>query len=199
MTGSSQSVSLYLFNILYCHLCPSLCRVGQWACGGTHTSCGWGWGQGAVPRLEERHSGSSQLLLFGCYTVQVKSRAVHEIYPQRPVYCVALNRPSTSVAGLWLMFFYLISRFLCSLFSCCSSADWVMFWPSDPNIDQNSSEAQDLLRCEIVNPLRRSVHVCIGVSVHCSSLSGPGGDLFCTLMSVLKLVLVVKPSKQMWA
>uniref|UniRef100_A0A7N6AGX8 ubiquitinyl hydrolase 1 n=1 Tax=Anabas testudineus TaxID=64144 RepID=A0A7N6AGX8_ANATE len=49
---------------------------------------------------------------------------------------------------------------LFSLFSCCSSADWVMFWPSDPKIDQNSSQAQDLLRCEIVNPLRRYGYVC---------------------------------------
>ncbi|KAK2899994.1 hypothetical protein Q8A73_013123 [Channa argus] len=49
---------------------------------------------------------------------------------------------------------------LFSLFSCCSSADWVLFWPSDPKIDRNSSQAQDLLRCEIVNPLRRYGYVC---------------------------------------
>ncbi|KAK2862891.1 hypothetical protein Q5P01_002424 [Channa striata] len=49
---------------------------------------------------------------------------------------------------------------LFSLFSCCSSADWVLFWPSDPKIDHNSSQAQDLLRCEIVNPLRRYGYVC---------------------------------------
>uniref|UniRef100_A0A3B4UQ40 ubiquitinyl hydrolase 1 n=1 Tax=Seriola dumerili TaxID=41447 RepID=A0A3B4UQ40_SERDU len=49
---------------------------------------------------------------------------------------------------------------LFSLFSCCSSADWVLFWPSDPDTDQNSSQAQDLLRCEIVNPLRRYGYVC---------------------------------------
>uniref|UniRef100_G3Q502 ubiquitinyl hydrolase 1 n=1 Tax=Gasterosteus aculeatus aculeatus TaxID=481459 RepID=G3Q502_GASAC len=42
---------------------------------------------------------------------------------------------------------------LFSLFSCCSSADFVLFWPSDSDAD--SSRAQDLLRCEIVNPLRR--------------------------------------------
>ncbi|KAG7221479.1 hypothetical protein INR49_002454 [Caranx melampygus] len=44
---------------------------------------------------------------------------------------------------------------LFSLFSCCSSADWVLFWPSDP--DTEPGLAQDLLRCEIVNPLRRSM------------------------------------------
>lgn len=49
---------------------------------------------------------------------------------------------------------------LFSLFSCCSSADWVLFWPSDPETEQSSSEAQDLLRCEIVNPLRRCGYVC---------------------------------------
>ncbi|XP_055370607.1 ubiquitin carboxyl-terminal hydrolase CYLD isoform X2 [Betta splendens] len=49
---------------------------------------------------------------------------------------------------------------LFSLFSCCSTADWVMFWPSDPKIDQKSTQAQDLLRCEIVNPLRRFGYVC---------------------------------------
>ncbi|XP_035530847.1 ubiquitin carboxyl-terminal hydrolase CYLD [Morone saxatilis] len=49
---------------------------------------------------------------------------------------------------------------LFSLFSCCSSADWVLFWPSDPETHRNSSQAQDLLRCEIVNPLRRYGYVC---------------------------------------
>lgn len=49
---------------------------------------------------------------------------------------------------------------LFSLFSCCSSADWVLFWPIDAENDQNSSQAQDLLRCEIVNPLRRFGYVC---------------------------------------
>ncbi|XP_053199114.1 LOW QUALITY PROTEIN: ubiquitin carboxyl-terminal hydrolase CYLD [Scomber japonicus] len=49
---------------------------------------------------------------------------------------------------------------LFSLFSCCSSADWTLFWPSDPETDQRSSQAQDLLRCEIVNPLRRFGYVC---------------------------------------
>ncbi|KAM8899289.1 ubiquitin carboxyl-terminal hydrolase CYLD isoform 2-T2 [Spinachia spinachia] len=47
---------------------------------------------------------------------------------------------------------------LFSLFSCCSSADFVLFWPSDS--DPDSSQAQDLLRCEIVNPLRRYGYVC---------------------------------------
>ncbi|KAI9546252.1 hypothetical protein NQZ68_028668 [Dissostichus eleginoides] len=47
---------------------------------------------------------------------------------------------------------------LFSLFSCCSSADWVLFWPSEP--DSDSGLAQDLLRCEIVNPLRRYGYVC---------------------------------------
>ncbi|XP_037613963.1 ubiquitin carboxyl-terminal hydrolase CYLD [Sebastes umbrosus] len=49
---------------------------------------------------------------------------------------------------------------LFSLFSCCSSADWVLLWPSDPETNQDSSQAQDLLRCEIVNPLRRYGYVC---------------------------------------
>ncbi|XP_022072589.2 ubiquitin carboxyl-terminal hydrolase CYLD isoform X2 [Acanthochromis polyacanthus] len=49
---------------------------------------------------------------------------------------------------------------LFSLFSCCSSADWVLFWPSDSETDQNAAQAQDLLRCEIVNPLRRFGYVC---------------------------------------
>ncbi|XP_008316335.1 ubiquitin carboxyl-terminal hydrolase CYLD-like isoform X2 [Cynoglossus semilaevis] len=49
---------------------------------------------------------------------------------------------------------------LFSLFSCCSSADWVLFWPSDLKTDSDSSQAQDLLRCEIVNPLRRYGYVC---------------------------------------
>ncbi|KAK1890390.1 Ubiquitin carboxyl-terminal hydrolase CYLD [Dissostichus eleginoides] len=39
-----------------------------------------------------------------------------------------------------------------------SSADWVLFWPSEP--DSDSGLAQDLLRCEIVNPLRRYGYVC---------------------------------------
>ncbi|KAF3837330.1 hypothetical protein F7725_004794 [Dissostichus mawsoni] len=38
------------------------------------------------------------------------------------------------------------------------SADWVLFWPSEP--DSDSGLAQDLLRCEIVNPLRRYGYVC---------------------------------------
>lgn len=49
---------------------------------------------------------------------------------------------------------------LFSLFSCCSSADWLLFWPSDPETDLNAAQAQDLLRCEIVNPLRRFGYVC---------------------------------------
>ncbi|CAG5929574.1 unnamed protein product [Menidia menidia] len=49
---------------------------------------------------------------------------------------------------------------LFSLFSCCSSADWLLFWPSDPGTEQSSGQAQDLLRCEIVNPLRRYGYVC---------------------------------------
>lgn len=49
---------------------------------------------------------------------------------------------------------------LFSLFSCCSSADWVLFWPSDPETSPVSVQAQDLLRCEIVNPLRRFGYVC---------------------------------------
>ncbi|KAF6730669.1 Ubiquitin carboxyl-terminal hydrolase CYLD [Oryzias melastigma] len=44
---------------------------------------------------------------------------------------------------------------LFSLFSCCSSADWLLFWPSNPEEHLSSCQAQDLLRCEIVNPLRR--------------------------------------------
>ncbi|XP_060922307.1 ubiquitin carboxyl-terminal hydrolase CYLD [Limanda limanda] len=49
---------------------------------------------------------------------------------------------------------------LFSLFSCCSSADWVLFWPPDSDTDQSSTQAQDLLRCEIVNPLRSFGYVC---------------------------------------
>lgn len=49
---------------------------------------------------------------------------------------------------------------LFSLFSCCSSADWLLFWPSDPERGQNSAQAQDLLRCEVVNPLRKYGYVC---------------------------------------
>ncbi|XP_029695462.1 ubiquitin carboxyl-terminal hydrolase CYLD [Takifugu rubripes] len=49
---------------------------------------------------------------------------------------------------------------LFSMFSCCSSADWVLFWPTDDETEQNSKQAQDLLRCEIVNPLRRYGYVC---------------------------------------
>ncbi|KAM9833034.1 ubiquitin carboxyl-terminal hydrolase CYLD isoform 1-T1 [Syngnathus typhle] len=50
---------------------------------------------------------------------------------------------------------------LFSLFSCCSSADWLLFWPSDDTrADPSSGQAQDLLRCEIVNPLRRYGYVC---------------------------------------
>ncbi|KAM3857563.1 ubiquitin carboxyl-terminal hydrolase CYLD-like [Diretmus argenteus] len=49
---------------------------------------------------------------------------------------------------------------LFSLFSCCSSADWVLLWPTDPQTGLHSSQAQDLLRCEIVNPLRRFGYVC---------------------------------------
>ncbi|XP_037538661.1 ubiquitin carboxyl-terminal hydrolase CYLD [Nematolebias whitei] len=49
---------------------------------------------------------------------------------------------------------------LFSLFSCCSSADWALFWPSDAETDPRSKQAQDLLRCEIVNPLRRFGYVC---------------------------------------
>ncbi|CAL8241410.1 unnamed protein product [Merluccius merluccius] len=49
---------------------------------------------------------------------------------------------------------------LFSLFSCCSSADWVMLGPLDPSAPPGSSRAQDLLRCEIVNPLRRFGYVC---------------------------------------
>uniref|UniRef100_A0A8C9YCA8 ubiquitinyl hydrolase 1 n=1 Tax=Sander lucioperca TaxID=283035 RepID=A0A8C9YCA8_SANLU len=41
-----------------------------------------------------------------------------------------------------------------------SCTDWVLFWPSDPETDKDSSQAQDLLRCEIVNPLRRYGYVC---------------------------------------
>ncbi|XP_061921844.1 ubiquitin carboxyl-terminal hydrolase CYLD [Entelurus aequoreus] len=49
---------------------------------------------------------------------------------------------------------------LFSLFACCGSADWLLFWPSEEKEDQSSKQAQDLLRCEIVNPLRRYGYVC---------------------------------------
>ncbi|XP_063042536.1 ubiquitin carboxyl-terminal hydrolase CYLD-like isoform X2 [Engraulis encrasicolus] len=49
---------------------------------------------------------------------------------------------------------------LFSLFSCCSSADSVLFCPPGPQDGPHSRNAQDLLRCEIVNPLRRNGYVC---------------------------------------
>ncbi|XP_077356488.1 ubiquitin carboxyl-terminal hydrolase CYLD isoform X2 [Festucalex cinctus] len=50
---------------------------------------------------------------------------------------------------------------LFSLFSCSSSADWLLFWRSDDTqADPNCGEAQELLRCDIVNPLRRYGYVC---------------------------------------
>uniref|UniRef100_A0A8C5AQB6 ubiquitinyl hydrolase 1 n=1 Tax=Gadus morhua TaxID=8049 RepID=A0A8C5AQB6_GADMO len=49
---------------------------------------------------------------------------------------------------------------LFSLFSCCSSADWVMLSPPGPSEPPGSGRAKDLLRCEIVNPLRRFGYVC---------------------------------------
>ncbi|XP_061565975.1 ubiquitin carboxyl-terminal hydrolase CYLD isoform X2 [Cololabis saira] len=49
---------------------------------------------------------------------------------------------------------------LFSLFSCCTSADWVLLWPCNAATNRSSSHAQDLLRCEIVNPLRRYGYVC---------------------------------------
>ncbi|KAL2079128.1 hypothetical protein ACEWY4_024872 [Coilia grayii] len=49
---------------------------------------------------------------------------------------------------------------LFSLFSCCSSADSVLFCPPGPQDGPHSRVAQDLLRCEIVNPLRRYGYVC---------------------------------------
>ncbi|XP_007230328.3 ubiquitin carboxyl-terminal hydrolase CYLD [Astyanax mexicanus] len=48
---------------------------------------------------------------------------------------------------------------LFSLFSCCSSVDWVLFYPSSDD-SHRSKDAQELLRCEIVNPLRRYGYVC---------------------------------------
>uniref|UniRef100_A0AAR2KIU1 ubiquitinyl hydrolase 1 n=1 Tax=Pygocentrus nattereri TaxID=42514 RepID=A0AAR2KIU1_PYGNA len=48
---------------------------------------------------------------------------------------------------------------LFSLFSCCSSVDWVLFFPSNED-GHRSKDAQELLRCEIVNPLRRYGYVC---------------------------------------
>ncbi|XP_051565507.1 ubiquitin carboxyl-terminal hydrolase CYLD-like [Myxocyprinus asiaticus] len=49
---------------------------------------------------------------------------------------------------------------LFSMFSCCSSFDWLLFWPTGPQNNPHSQSAQDLLRCEIVNPLRRFGYVC---------------------------------------
>ncbi|KAF7229887.1 ubiquitin carboxyl-terminal hydrolase CYLD [Nothobranchius furzeri] len=49
---------------------------------------------------------------------------------------------------------------LFSLFSCCSSADWVLFWPFGDETEGSSKQAQELLRCEIVNPLRSNGYVC---------------------------------------
>ncbi|KAK3523461.1 hypothetical protein QTP86_033603, partial [Hemibagrus guttatus] len=54
---------------------------------------------------------------------------------------------------------------LFSLFSCCSSVDWVLFWPCNKD-GHRSKDAQELLRCEIVNPLRREHrHKVMGVRV----------------------------------
>ncbi|KAI1888660.1 hypothetical protein AGOR_G00187430 [Albula goreensis] len=49
---------------------------------------------------------------------------------------------------------------LFSVFSCCSSVDWVFLCPSQLQAVPNCSRAQDLLRCDIVNPLRRHGYVC---------------------------------------
>lgn len=49
---------------------------------------------------------------------------------------------------------------LFSMFSCCSSFDWLLFWPVGAQNNPISQSAQDLLRCEIVNPLRRYGYVC---------------------------------------
>ncbi|KAJ8382515.1 hypothetical protein SKAU_G00032930 [Synaphobranchus kaupii] len=49
---------------------------------------------------------------------------------------------------------------LFSVFSCCSSVDWVLLCPSRLQDGPNHSRAQDLLRCDIVNPLRRYGYVC---------------------------------------
>lgn len=49
---------------------------------------------------------------------------------------------------------------LFSMFSCCSSFDWLLFWPTGAQNNPISQSAQDLLRCEIVNPLRRYGYVC---------------------------------------
>ncbi|KAJ8007646.1 hypothetical protein DPEC_G00096330 [Dallia pectoralis] len=49
---------------------------------------------------------------------------------------------------------------LFSLFACCSSVDRVLLCPSEPSDGPRCSQARDLLRCEIVNPLRRFGYVC---------------------------------------
>ncbi|XP_023692192.1 ubiquitin carboxyl-terminal hydrolase CYLD [Paramormyrops kingsleyae] len=49
---------------------------------------------------------------------------------------------------------------LFSLFSCSSSADSALLWPLRPQDGPHCCHAQDLLRCEIVNPLRRHGYVC---------------------------------------
>ncbi|XP_061106764.1 ubiquitin carboxyl-terminal hydrolase CYLD [Conger conger] len=49
---------------------------------------------------------------------------------------------------------------LFSVFSCCSALDSVLFSPSGPQDGPNSSHTQELLRCDIVNPLRRYGYVC---------------------------------------
>ncbi|XP_043100750.1 ubiquitin carboxyl-terminal hydrolase CYLD isoform X2 [Puntigrus tetrazona] len=41
-----------------------------------------------------------------------------------------------------------------------SSFDWLLFWPTEAQNNPISQSAQDLLRCEIVNPLRRYGYVC---------------------------------------
>uniref|UniRef100_A0A8C9SSD2 ubiquitinyl hydrolase 1 n=1 Tax=Scleropages formosus TaxID=113540 RepID=A0A8C9SSD2_SCLFO len=49
---------------------------------------------------------------------------------------------------------------LFSLFSCSSAIDWILLWPATPQDGHHCYHAQDLLRCEIVNPLRRNGYVC---------------------------------------
>lgn len=49
---------------------------------------------------------------------------------------------------------------LFSMFSCSSSFDWLLFWPTGAQLSPHCKSAQDLLRCEIVNPLRRFGYVC---------------------------------------
>uniref|UniRef100_A0A8C7DIN1 ubiquitinyl hydrolase 1 n=1 Tax=Oncorhynchus kisutch TaxID=8019 RepID=A0A8C7DIN1_ONCKI len=82
---------------------------------------------------------------------------------------------------------------LFSLFSCCSSVDWVLLWPSNPSDGPHCSQAQDLLRCEIVNPLRRCVCVCILSLLPLPLFLSPPLSFSYSFLQTLSLLLPLVP------